>query len=74
MPFLSSYFCYYAVDTQLDMLEINGFSTEWVEPLKHKMSASPADDSRLWLVAHNPNGVVGLVNCLRLEVGGNKIR
>lgn len=49
----------------------NGYS--WVETLKSVLSES--SDSPVWLTASQPHcGVVGLVNCLRQEPGGNRIR
>jgi len=61
---------------EVDYLPISGFGTEWVEPLRAKLGAlsEKSDSHRLWLVADEANGAVGLVNCLRLEEGGNKIR
>ena len=46
----------------------------WVDPLKEALQKCP-DVERVWLIARNPfNGVIGMVNCLRQEEGGNKLR
>uniref|UniRef100_A0A8C2CK73 Fatty acid synthase n=1 Tax=Cyprinus carpio TaxID=7962 RepID=A0A8C2CK73_CYPCA len=46
---------------------------KWVENLKSTLAES--SDIPVWLIATNGhNGVVGLVNCLRQEPGGNRIR
>jgi fatty acid synthase len=50
----------------------------WVEKLKQKLQEhqSKQTGENVWLVANDSpaNGVVGLVNCLRQEPGGDKIR
>ncbi|XP_069807612.1 fatty acid synthase isoform X2 [Dendropsophus ebraccatus] len=55
-------------------LSVEDMDCTWVESLKEAMADS--SDHRLWLtVTNQPNsGVVGMVNCLRQEPGGNKIR
>lgn len=56
---------------------VSGFGTEWVEPLKAKLLAigsSAGSDKRLWVVANDSNGAIGLVNCLRLEETGDRLR
>ncbi|XP_051523082.1 fatty acid synthase-like [Myxocyprinus asiaticus] len=46
---------------------------KWVETLKSTLAES--SDSPVWLMAtQGHNGVVGMVNCLRQEPGGNRIR
>ncbi|XP_056626779.1 fatty acid synthase [Triplophysa dalaica] len=46
---------------------------KWVDTLKSTLAES--SDSPVWLMAtHGHNGVVGMVNCLRQEPGGNRIR
>ncbi|XP_076049052.1 fatty acid synthase-like [Oratosquilla oratoria] len=48
----------------------------WVEELKSKM-LTPEDPkgSKLWLVSSDPSGgLLGLVNCLRREPGGERLR
>uniref|UniRef100_A0A8C6P2E4 Fatty acid synthase n=1 Tax=Nothobranchius furzeri TaxID=105023 RepID=A0A8C6P2E4_NOTFU len=45
----------------------------WVEKLKAAMA--DASDTPVWLTARNTYcGIVGLVNCLRQEPGGNRVR
>lgn len=58
------------------MLVISGNDADWVEPLKEKLShlSSSVTNERLWLVAHEENGTIGLANCLRKEEYGDKIR
>ncbi|GFW74416.1 fatty acid synthase [Trichonephila clavipes] len=51
----------------------------WVTELKEKIVeviSQPMEPKRIWLVSEGTNysGVVGLVNCLRLEPGGSSIR
>jgi len=56
-------------------MNITGYGTEWVEPLKDKMTSLSASlNSRLWIVADEPNGTLGLVNCLKQEDFGDQIR
>jgi len=51
---------------------------KWVDDLKTTIESyeSKAEGENVWLVGQDGpnNGIVGLVNCLRLEPGGNKIR
>ncbi|KAJ0060389.1 hypothetical protein NL108_010160, partial [Boleophthalmus pectinirostris] len=54
-------------------LSVDDTSYNWVETLKSLLSTS--SESPIWLTASQPHcGVVGLVNCLRQEPGGNRIR
>ncbi|XP_066560722.1 fatty acid synthase [Amia ocellicauda] len=54
-------------------LSVDGTDYKWVESLK-SILAEPSD-SPVWLTATIGNsGVVGMVNCLRQEPGGNRIR
>ncbi|XP_074648828.1 fatty acid synthase-like isoform X2 [Tubulanus polymorphus] len=49
----------------------------WVEELKTKVAAlqTSGPEDRLWLIDSNPySGIIGMVNCLRKEPGGDKIR
>lgn len=57
-------------------MQIPGFGTEWVEPLKEKLAVLEADanEKRLWLISDERNGTIGLANCLRREECGDKIR
>ncbi|XP_070596224.1 fatty acid synthase [Erythrolamprus reginae] len=55
-------------------LPVDETDYKWVEPLK-QMLAEPSEHS-VWLTANNSgtSGVVGMVNCLRQEPGGHRIR
>ncbi|KAM6473364.1 fatty acid synthase isoform 2-T2 [Liasis olivaceus] len=55
-------------------LPVDETDYKWVEPLK-EMLAEPSEHS-VWLTAANcgTSGVVGMVNCLRQEPGGHRIR
>ncbi|XP_073540254.1 fatty acid synthase [Phyllobates terribilis] len=56
------------------LLSVEDMDCPWVESLKEAMADSSGH--RIWLTALNePNsGIVGMVNCLRQEPGGNRIR
>nr|KAG5704186.1 hypothetical protein BaRGS_009716 [Batillaria attramentaria] len=59
------------------VLEVDSLDYSWVEPLKKELELcqSRPDSEKVWLVAQNPcNGVVGMLNCLRQENGGNRLR
>ena len=57
------------------MIEISGFGTEWVLPLRDKLAALGSQaNTNLWIVSGEPNGTVGMVNCLKLEENGKKVR
>lgn len=51
---------------------------EWIELLKRELIEvqKKSDNHRIWLIAddHPANGVVGLMKCLRLESGGQRLR
>ncbi|GFQ69735.1 fatty acid synthase, partial [Trichonephila clavata] len=52
---------------------------KWVTELKQQITEvirHPKDPKRIWLVSERANfsGIIGLVNCLRLEPGGSSIR
>uniref|UniRef100_A0A674EV27 Fatty acid synthase n=1 Tax=Salmo trutta TaxID=8032 RepID=A0A674EV27_SALTR len=54
-------------------LPVDSMDYQWVDTLK-AMLAEPSD-SPVWLTAtQGHSGVVGMVNCLRQEPGGNRIR
>ncbi|XP_072311635.1 fatty acid synthase [Eucyclogobius newberryi] len=54
-------------------LSLDDASYNWVEILKSFLS-EPSDNP-IWLTASQPHcGVVGLVNCLRQEPGGHRVR
>ncbi|XP_077481477.1 fatty acid synthase [Stigmatopora argus] len=55
------------------VLAVDGVDYKWVETLKAAL-AQPSD-SPIWLTASEPHcGIVGMVNCLRQEPGGLRIR
>nr|XP_023678449.1 fatty acid synthase isoform X2 [Paramormyrops kingsleyae] len=59
--------------TQPLFLPVDSTDYQWVEKLK-SILAEPSE-SRVWLTATQAHsGVVGMVNCLRQEPGGNRIR
>lgn len=59
--------------TEPVFLSVDNTSYSWVETLKSVLSES--SDRPVWLTARQPHcGVVGMVNCLRQEPGGNRIR
>ncbi|KAG7491726.1 hypothetical protein MATL_G00007310 [Megalops atlanticus] len=54
-------------------LSVDGMEYKWVETLKSTLAET--SDSPVWLTAtQGHSGVVGMVNCLRQEPGGNRIR
>ena len=61
-----------------DIIYISNKSKEWFEPLKEKMRQvrDSEEKKKLWLISNEPkiNGMIGMVNCLRLEPGGEGIR
>ncbi|XP_033753240.1 LOW QUALITY PROTEIN: fatty acid synthase-like [Pecten maximus] len=61
-----------------EILNIEGTSCEWVEKLKTKISEyqEQPKGNNLWLTVNETrySGLLGLVNCLRQEPGGERIR
>lgn len=54
-------------------ISVDSTNYMWVETLKEMMAES--SDCPVWLTASNAHcGIVGMVNCLRQEPGGNRIR
>ncbi|GBM44573.1 Fatty acid synthase [Araneus ventricosus] len=50
---------------------------KWVDDLSEQitMASMSSDPKRIWLVSETSNsGIIGLVNCLRKELGGSSIR
>lgn len=76
------------LDDQIKLEEQNllhiehGKYSTWLEPLKKLLedirakSASETLNKNIWLIANdtNQNGLIGMVNCLRKEPGGERIR
>ena len=66
----------YSVEIQT-VFDVTDSSCDWVEELKNKMTTcqSKPKGENLWLRANdNISGVMGMVNCLRQEPGGERIR
>ena len=62
-----------------NIIEINTNCNKWFETLKEKiieMKEKEEKDENIWLIANDSpkNGIIGLINCLRLEPGGESIR
>ncbi|KAM9716550.1 fatty acid synthase [Menidia menidia] len=54
-------------------LSVDNTDWKWVDTLKVTMAES--SDRPVWLTASQPSsGIVGMVNCLRQETGGDRIR
>ncbi|GIX67727.1 fatty acid synthase [Caerostris extrusa] len=62
------------VPTSHVIVEVSGESYNWVEQVRTELYENECE--RVWLVAQDgfTNGIVGLVNCLRKEPGGDQIR
>lgn len=61
------------VQTEPVFIHVDGTDYTWVETLKATVSDS--SDSPVWLLASQAHcGIVGMVNCLRQEPGGARIR
>lgn len=60
------------------VIDVSCYNCTWFEDMKSQMLriADGKSNKMLWLSANsgNPNGVVGMVNCLRREEGGSNIR
>ncbi|KAF2898262.1 hypothetical protein ILUMI_07913 [Ignelater luminosus] len=52
----------------------NNFS--WLEPLKDALKKSETEETRIYLVTQNEEmtGLLGMVNCIKQEPGGNNVR
>lgn len=59
-----------------DTLEVSGKDAQfsWVTPLKQMIMTK--ENRNVWLLSSGEpsSGILGLVNCLRKEEGGDKIR
>ncbi|GFT81890.1 fatty acid synthase, partial [Nephila pilipes] len=55
---------------------VEGRYEKWVTELREKVTNQPNDSTRIWLVSEGTDfsGIIGLVNCLRLEPCGSSIR
>ena len=67
-----------AAGTSYETIDVSDFGCSWVESVKTAMEkpSSSASNEKLWLVAKRVphSGIVGMVNCLRKEPGGDRIR
>jgi len=62
-----------------NIIEIRSHSNQWFDVLKEKMTRNRESDDneeKIWLIARDSslNGIMGFINCLRLEPGGEAIR
>jgi fatty acid synthase len=62
----------------VSVIDVSCYNCTWFENMKLKIleSANGKSEISLWLLAKSgvPNGLVGMVNCLRREMGGANIR
>lgn len=58
------------------ILTVDSLDYNWVESLKQQLEECQSQpNKKIWLLAKTPcNGVVGMLNCLRQETGGNRLR
>ncbi|KAJ8049572.1 Fatty acid synthase [Holothuria leucospilota] len=67
-----------ATENNAIIISVSGKDFNWVEDVKNELRYIQGQDnsSRIWLISENnsQSGIVGLVNCLRQEDGGDKIR
>ncbi|XP_054161233.1 fatty acid synthase-like [Oppia nitens] len=59
-----------------NIIEINASDMSWFETLKTRVTENIDTKDNIWLIANDSqhNGIVGLINCLRLEPGGDSLR
>ena len=60
------------------IISVEGADFSWVERVKECMSAETPAGQNIWLTSLSPesyhNGIIGMLNCLKQEPGGEKIR
>ena len=60
------------------IINIDDLSFDWVEVVKTAMTThqEAAPGHTIWLVSENlpQSGIIGMVNCLKQEPGGDRIR
>lgn len=65
-------------DRDCKVLSVNGRFNLWLDKLKEEMAALQEESkgTNLWLTTDTskPSGIVGLVNCLKKEPGGERVR
>ncbi|XP_025199126.1 fatty acid synthase-like isoform X2 [Melanaphis sacchari] len=60
-----------------EVIQVSEKSYEWVETLKSALKTAEADPSKkivLFAQGEDTNGIIGLVNCVKQEPGGNSVR
>ncbi|XP_050423114.1 fatty acid synthase-like isoform X2 [Adelges cooleyi] len=60
-----------------EVIQVTEQSYGWVETLKAALKSAEADASKKYLVyaqGEDTNGIVGLINCVKQEPGGNSVR
>ena len=66
------------IPSDKNVIEIQTQYNEWFEKLRQKLNElkESEEKSNIWLIANDSsiNGIIGLINCLRLEPGGEAIR
>uniref|UniRef100_A0A6G1SJY0 Fatty acid synthase n=1 Tax=Aceria tosichella TaxID=561515 RepID=A0A6G1SJY0_9ACAR len=59
-------------------IEVKNYEYEWVEEVKKAMAEVPnkEEGENIWIIGQDAptNGIIGLVNCLRFESGGSRVR
>lgn len=60
------------------VIEVKNYEYNWVPQVQEAMAAVPTKEEgeNIWLIAQDEptNGIVGLINCLRFESGGTRVR
>ena len=59
------------------VIEVRNHEYGWIEQVKEAMAsvAAKEEPESIWLVADEPlSGIIGLINCLRFESGGSRVR
>lgn len=60
------------------VIEVKNYEYDWVSRVQEAMAAVPTKEEgeNIWLIAQDSptNGLIGLVNCLRFESGGSRVR
>ncbi|CAG2105619.1 unnamed protein product, partial [Medioppia subpectinata] len=71
-------FCEPKVPKNDNIIQMTSNAEKWFETLKEKIIEQKENESNetLWLIANDSsnNGIIGLINCLRLEPGGECLR
>lgn len=60
------------------VIEVKNYEYEWVNQVRDAMGSIGSRDEgeNIWLIAQDApnNGIMGLINCLRFESGGSRVR